>query len=45
MLEIVYFSLGRDRAKTVKRYTIALPATGVPNTAFNLMVSNLNTIF
>jgi hypothetical protein len=45
MLEIVYFSLGRDEAKQSKKgITIALPATGVPNTAFNLMVSNLNTI-
>jgi hypothetical protein len=45
IIEIGYFSLGRDEAKQSKKsITIALPALGVPNTQVNAMIANLNTI-
>lgn len=45
VIEIGYFSLGRDEAKQSKKgITIAMPTAAVPNAQFNAMVSNLNTI-
>jgi len=45
VIEIGYFSLGRDEAKQSKKgITIAMPTAAVPNAQFNAMVANLNTI-